>query len=102
MNRQLTAFLLLTWFLLLSAVVMFGQVTSVKRNYGTVSYTDFDYLPGVTRIPQDTLRVRMLVTYKNQNKAIAFSMDGYQVGDVYLDDRKRVIKNLEIWQVKAR
>ncbi len=70
----------------------------------------------------DTLRVRMLVTYKNQNRGIAFTIDGYEVMQrseirtstgwktvheslstaIYLDDRKRVIKNLEIWQVKAR
>ncbi len=179
MNKQLTAFLLFTWFLLLSAVVMFGQA---KHEHNRKELQDIEYklsdppIPvyhmkcGVTigqyewnKLPEmasdsiglvmlgkekhnhdtcrvvqvltsspeqyqwscglrtlarpsapDTIRVRMLVTYKGNTRNVAFTVDGYEVRSssrdngrsvldlIYLDDRKRVIKNLEIWQVKIQ
>ncbi len=93
MNRQLTAFLLLLWFLLLSGFVMFGQVRYEER----IQVKDST---AIWRPVFDTLRVRMLVAHKGNTRNVAFTMEGYQVGEMYLDDRKRVIKNLDVWQIK--
>lgn len=128
-RRQLTAFLLFTWFLLMTALTMFGQNhkhdTCRIITVLTSSPEQYEWSCGARTLAHpfspDTLRVRMLVTYKGAAKQIAFTVDGYEVMDrsqvktsdgwkivhsplaspIYLDDRKRVIKRLQVWQVKA-
>lgn len=97
-------FLLLLWFLFMAAITMFGQVLKADTAPLSTGY----------RI-RDTVRVKLLVSHTETNRGIAFTIDGYEVKGysgkrqdgifpekkliIYLDDRKRPLKNLEVWIV---
>lgn len=96
-------YLLLIWFIVLSWVEMFGQdVEEVKGQQMLGTLLDSASIRSILPSPPDTLRVKMLVTLKSTSRAIAFTLDGYQVGGVYLDDRERVLKGYDVWQVKIQ